>query len=353
MGLSLVLPLNAAAWGHDEGKIAAAPEHVQRTEPSGAPSTPPAQPAGDMPGPPAPGAAKPSASDRSAEPAPSQELSAPTQVSQPQASATEAAQPLTAEVMEVGGQAHWAAAGVSAATDEGWTPLKKGDRLSAGVQIRTSLRSFVQISFEGRHFVAIERATVAAVEAFHRTATDETVRIGLGYGTLRGGSTEGTLRANFEVVSPVATMAKRGTDGWEISVEPFTGAYRIALARYGLVEAIQQARAGRRFSRLVRPGEYATPQNIASMWLRQDVFDRVVPIHDAAGLTPADARFAAAHPTGIGVVAPGAGADVEHYTGRAVRLIDRPAPSAVRSVPLPGAPVLRPEGNFGVRGAGN
>ena len=69
---------------------------------------------------------------------------------------------------------------------------------------------------------------------------------------------EGKLRSDVVVDSTVATLAKRGTEGWQMRVEPMTGRFKISLAEYGLVDAVSKLRAAGRMSRTVRPGEYVT-----------------------------------------------------------------------------------------------
>ncbi len=252
----------------------------------------------------------------------------------------------TAVVIEVAGSVDWAAAGVSPLVAEGWTRVAVGDRLAAGMLIRTGLRSHVNLQFGVTTTVSIRSATYASIDQFYKSATTETVRVGLGYGTVRGGSSEGEMRADVTVDSTVATLAKRGTEGWQIQVEPGTGRFRISLAEYGLVEAIQKLSAERSASRTVRPGEYATHANIANMWIEQDIFDRNVSFYEATGLTEADAKFSADNTRGFGELGPGAGATLVDLSGRAgAAALAPPGPAPPAVGPL--GPVTRPEGNFG------
>jgi hypothetical protein len=181
------------------------------------------------------------------------------------------------------------------------------------------------------------------------------VRVGLGYGTVRGGSSEGTIRSDVIVDSPAATLAKRGTEGWQIEVEPGTQRFRISLAQYGLVEAIQKLGDERTRSRLVRPGEYATDANIANLWLKQDIFDRNVVFFAPEGLSEADAQYTLTNTSGMNVMAPGGGMAVSDLSQRvsASHVLDQIAANFPASAPPPTTaigsrvPVSRPEGNFG------
>ena len=263
-----------------------------------------------------------------------------------------------AVVIEVEGSVEWAGPGVAVLADEGWTPVELNDRLEAGQQIRTGLRSHVNLRFGEATFVSVRSATYASIDQFYRSATAESVRLDLAYGTIRGGSTEGEVRSDVTVESAVAALIKRGTEGWEMQVEPMTGRFRISLARYGLVEAIHKLRSGRRVLRSVRPGEYATERNIANMWIKQDIFDRNVQFYQAEALTLADAEFTAINTRGYGTLSPGGGSTLVDLSARvnAVSVLDQlsgglpPSTGPPSTVVLTPLPILRPEGNFGTGG---
>jgi len=263
----------------------------------------------------------------------------------------------SALAIEVAGKASWAIAGTSPIVADGWTPIAVGDELKPGTLIRTGLRSHVNLQFGETTTVSIRSASYASIDQFFRNATTETVRIGLGYGTVRGGSSEGEIRADVAVTAPVATLAKRGTEGWEIGVEAGTGRFRISLAEHGLVEAIKSVSGRRIASRRVLPGQYATNVNIANMWISQDIFDRNVAFYEARFVTASDARFFAANTGSYATLDPGGGSTLADLSGRFSRsfvLANRPG-SGVRPL-LPILPIglagpnSRPEGNFGTGG---
>jgi len=262
-----------------------------------------------------------------------------------------------ARVIEVAGVAHWAPAGTSPLAQKGWTAIRVDDSLTPGTLIRTGLRSHVNLQFGQTTTVSVRSASYASIDQFYREATTETVRVGLGYGTIRGGSSEGKIRADVEVTAPVATLAKRGTEGWEISVEPGTGRFRISLAERGLVEAIKTASGRRIASRTVRPGQYATNTSIANLWINQDIFDRNISFYDAHFLTLSDAEFLASNTGSFSTLEPGGGTDLVKLSGRFNRpgqLIRRPgviAATTLLTLPIGvSGPSLRPEGNFGTGG---
>lgn len=262
---------------------------------------------------------------------------------------------LSAVAIEVNGTVEWAVPGVSPLASKGWTPVKWKDRLEPGTQIRTGLRSHVHLQFGKTTVVAIRSATHASIDQLYRSASTEHIRLGLGYGTVRGGSVEGTIRSDVVIDSTVATLAKRGTEGWEMQVEPMTGRFRISLADYGLVEAMQKLRTAGRTSRTVRPGEYVTDTNIANMWIKQDIFDRNVKFYQADAISVADADFTSENTRGYGVLAPGGGSTLVDASARVssdfvLEQIADNFPGGVlppTTVFVPTAPIPRPEGNFG------
>jgi len=267
----------------------------------------------------------------------------------------------SAVVIGVTGEAEWAPAGVSVLEDEGWASIELDQTLSPGTQIRTGFRSQVNLRFGQATFVSIRSASFAGIAEFYLTETSETVRIELGYGTVRGGSTEGEVRSDVVVDSPQATLAKRGTDGWQVTVEAGTGRFHISLARHGLIEAIRKLTGDRSRSKLVRPGEYATVDNIANLWIDQAIFDRNVSFCVVEALTTADSGFAADNTDGLGVVVPGAGNATADLTGRtdsewtmaqiAANFPTVQSPQASGQPQPPSTvvflPIRRAEGNFG------
>lgn len=258
-------------------------------------------------------------------------------------------------VIEVVGKVDWAPAGVSPLVSNGWTPVALADELHPGTLVRTGLRSHVNLQFGETTTISVRSATYASIDQFLKSATTENVRIGLGYGTVRGGSTEGGIQSDVVVDSTVATLAKRGTEGWEMRIEPATGRFRISLAQHGLVDAIQKLAGGRTQSRTVRQGEYATQTNITNMWINQAIFDRNVKFFQATSMSAADATFALNNTRGFGELGPGGGTTLIDLSsrGRANTLANRNPAATLATVATllpaltPTAPLSRPEGNFG------
>lgn len=265
--------------------------------------------------------------------------------------------PLPAEVTEVGGTVEWAAPGVSVLGKEGWTAVKVGDKLAPGTQLRTGLRSHVNLKFGETTMISVRSATHAGIDQFYRSATTEHVRMGLGYGTVRGGSTEGEIRADVLIDSTVATLAKRGTEGWQMHVEPVSGRFNISLAEHGLVEAIRKTRDANRLNKTVRPGEYVTDANIGNLWISQDIFNRNVTFFQADAVTKADVKFNTENTRGFAVMSPGGGSNLtaSAYRTDASFVLDQiaernPGGSPPNLAVIEPGRIRLPDGNFGTGG---
>ena len=264
------------------------------------------------------------------------------------------AEDVLAEVIEVRGRVEQSAIDAAEADPAAskWTPVVQGEKLGGGVRIRTGLRAHLILRFGDASVVMIKRSTLASINQFYREANTDSIRLGLGYGAIRGGTSAGPVRSDFVVESTVATLAKRGTEGWEFWVEPYTGRFRVSLAEWGLVEALEKL-TGRR--RLVRPGEYANHANIGAMWIKQDIFDRAVHFYAAESLSPADLAANLRQLNGLGVAGPGLASETWASAGR-----HRVAPLSTgigtgpawqppfETMVLRPSYVERPEGNFGM-----
>ncbi len=261
-----------------------------------------------------------------------------------EAEESEEVEALQAKVLDVRGSVQQAPVGVGP-TESGWTAVEVDDLLDGGTQLKTGFRSSVVLQFGPDTVVQIRKASLASIDDYYKTATKKTVNLGLGYGTVRGGSTEAELRTDVVVDSTVATLAKRGTEGWQMFVEPTTGRFRISLARSGLVEAIRKATGARR---RVRAGEYATDRTMKVLWVNQAIFDREVSFYDADSMTETEAKFASLNPGGRSVVSPD--------SAQANNLSQSSGPASLGAAPIdepagitPGPRIrVRPEGDFGI-----
>jgi len=292
------------------------------------------------------------ASAAQAQPAPTpQPTPAPAATPAPDAEAKRTE--LEAQVIEVTGKVEYAQLDAKPLDKSAWKKVESDMRLPADTQIRTSLRSRCVLMFgeaPDQTVISVRRASLASISDYYRTQNEQRIRLGLGYGAIRGGSSEGELRSDVVIESTVATLAKRGTEGFEMEVEPVSGYYRIALAESGLVEALA---AGARRGRLVRPGEYVTSATLARLWIQQARFDRNVRFVATEAATYRDLEFLTRRTTGLANVGP-FGPEVTVPVRRRVdpRVLDNVRTLADRrqahTILLEHFGQYRPEGNFGL-----
>ncbi len=252
-------------------------------------------------------------------------------------------EPFQARVVLVSGSVSYSLPGAA------WQPAKVGDQLPAGTKIRTQIRSRVGLAFGDDAVVVVERATLASIEQFHRTADTKRVALGLGHGTIRASTAETTLRSDMTIQTPTATLSKRGTHNFGISYEPSTQHFRIWIYGQGLVEALNELSMESQF---LTAGQYVTQAMI--QWILTNTLDRWVKVVDAYGLDDAEKLFNAINESGIGVVEPGEGANIYAMNGRdagqlaaALAAQQGLIPLILINQPPTLGVVTRGEGNFG------
>ncbi len=258
-----------------------------------------------------------------------------------------ALQPGQARVIALSGAASYAIVDAQGVRGE-WRPIKVGDLLPRGTQIRTQLRSKLGLAFGDSTVVLIERATLASIDQFERGADSQKVSLGLGHGMIRASAVDATLRSDMTIQTPTATLSKRGTRDFGIEYEPSTGRFRVWLGGEGLVEALSLLT---RESRLVYPGQYVTQAMIR--WIETLATDRWVPVVDTFGQTPAETQFNRdqGRNSGLAVANPGGGYATHFAAGQNTGLNLTGSFSPGRPtiiIPPTGSVIIpRPEGNFG------
>jgi len=255
---------------------------------------------------------------------------------------------LSAKVIEVEGGVEFASGAADPFDVAAWKPVELNMLLPPDSQIRTGMRSRCTLQFGEEPditVVQLRRATLAKISDYRRSGDTQRVRIGLGYGAVRGGSSEGTLRSDVVVDSSVATLAKRGTEGWEIEIEPVSGTFRISLSRSGLVEAYSKAE---KRSQEVAPGEYVSNETIARLWINQEIFDRAVAFYEPFSLTEYEVELMLGENSGYSSLGPN-GSQLYGNAGRRSAGFGASAYyiPPVRTFVFQRLPVRRAEGNFG------
>lgn len=200
----------------------------------------------------------------------------------PTATAPSDIEKLQATCIRVKGKAQYAHVGAKATDAKAWKPLKVGETYGDGIQIRTAFRSSVSFKFGDDTYVEVGRSTLAALTTLHRSGNKKVTRIGLDYGEVRGGvaETEEGLRSDFEIDSPLATLSKRGTEGFSLYVERGTGRFQARLADSGLVEVLHKT-TGRR--QRIRPNQWVTQAMLN--WADQAKYNRQIVVADVFSQT--------------------------------------------------------------------
>lgn len=253
------------------------------------------------------------------------------------------AQRMEATVAEVKGSVKKAPTGTNTAEAAGWTVVKLNDRLAPGTQIKTGFRSSVSLLFGDDTVIHVKQLSNASINDYYTTATVKSVRLGLGYGTIRGGSTESELRSDVVVDSTVATLAKRGTEGWQLQVDPSTGRFSASVSRSGLIEALSLLTGS---SRTVGPNEYANEKNIMLMWVKQDIYDRLASFYPQEGVSETDFEAGALNTGGTSVLSPGSGTEANEIIQR-VQPGEFGGPDQIPPQFVATSLVDRPEADFG------
>lgn len=258
-----------------------------------------------------------------------------------------AMQATAAEVVDVQGQANCSLLQADGTYGEKRT-IKKGDRLSAGTKIQTRFRSYVVLSFGGDTVVKIDPLTEASVDQYLQSSEARDVVLGLGHGMVRGGSVAPTLRSEMAIVTPTATLTKRGTFEFGLRYEAGTGRYMAYLTQEGLVDVLNRTT---RVRRTLEPNQFVTQAMVR--WVQTAVFSRWVSVQDVFGLTANDAQFGSRSNTGQSVASPGGGALANVAGGQNNAPFGgafRVSPTVPVTLPTTGQGTIgRAEGNFGAR----
>ena len=125
-------------------------------------------------------------------------------------------QPLRATAALVTGRVLQAPVGVVATDTQAWNRVAQGDELSAGTQVRVSIRSTLLLQYGDDTVVQLKSMTLASLDELYRTETRKHSKFGLAYGAIRGSVRERELRSDMIIGLPTVTCSKEGTRDFEI-----------------------------------------------------------------------------------------------------------------------------------------
>lgn len=207
---------------------------------------------------------------------------------------------IKARAIEVNGSVDWAPLESSE-----WKPVKLNDEFSEQTKFRTGVRSSLKLQIgdeEPYSCMMIDSVGKTVLSEAYKTSDTKKVRVGVGYGKVRAGVSEGGLKSDFTVDSPVATLSKRGTWGFSLYYERDTDAFEVGLTDSGLVDALSKISGDRRS---VAPGQLVT--QAMRRWLDQVQLFRNVPIADVLGQSDIEVAFNRLDSDGLGVTNVGSG----------------------------------------------
>jgi hypothetical protein len=273
-------------------------------------------------------------------------LAQTTQATQATSAPTERT-PITARVLEIRGDAKHAPIG-----SEDWQACAVDEEYPEQTVIETGVRSSIKLQIgndDTYTAIVIESASRTVLSEAYRTADAKRVRIGVGYGRMRGGVAEGGLKSEFTVDSPVATLSKRGTWDFGLFFERGTDRFEIFLLDQGLVDAFSKVMGQHR---TVLPRELVT--QTMRRWLDQAQLVRNVPIVDFLGQADTSVAFNELDNSGLRVLNPEGGYTVlvdlsnTFSQDQFTTLVRHSLPTLGEVVsPVTGGRITRPEGFFG------
>lgn len=219
------------------------------------------------------------------------------------------------QVVACDGKASVAGIGVDPATDAGWRPIKVGEYLTAGQQVRTGARQVVQlvaVPSDPPTVIQIEKMSHVQISDLEFRAGDQGKeaysRMQIGYGAVRAGVAEGATRSNMEIASPGATLSKKGTDifrFWYYNQNDW--GMSLSDRGRGLIQAIQNRQnlgitggglSGSN-SRFVRPGQSVNQEMLRT--IETEIFNRFVNVNDLYGLTNGDIKLISLWGNGLNI----------------------------------------------------
>ncbi|MCG8406553.1 MAG: hypothetical protein MI923_15265 [Phycisphaerales bacterium] len=224
------------------------------------------------------------------------------------------------EVINVQRGVYVSTIGVDPKLKAGWRPVKVGDLLIAGEQIRTGMRARVKLVARPATpptVLMLESGTLMSIDELAKIGGTHKSRIGLRYGAVRAGVAEGQVRSDMEITCPVATLSKKGTDIFRIEYN-LNGRFNMSLSERGrgLLQAIQlemNAKGDllRTRSRFMTPGQFVTQRMLQAIDNVQ--FDREINVNDIFGLGDQEQVIALLNDRGLGFLFP-QGTNLSNFT---------------------------------------
>lgn len=212
--------------------------------------------------------------------------------------------PLTAKAVVVQGRVYQAPVGVEATDTDAWTSVNEGDELSAGTQIRVSIRSTLMLHYGDDTVIQLKSMTLASLDDLWRTETNKHSKIGLAYGAMRGSVREKELRTDMIIESPTVTASKEGTEDFGIRTMRGSPWWRAEGPRVGTI-VVRDMGTGQ-MTRLSF-SQLADYFNIGVPAVGRNLLDQLVNLYDPEYKSSGEEIFDYFTDTGSSVIGPGLG----------------------------------------------
>jgi len=108
------------------------------------------------------------------------------------------------------------------AAGQPWVPVKVGDRLSEGADLRTGFRAHCLLEMT-QSAVKVDPLTVVRIGELRSDGSTVRTRLYLKQGNLESDVSKTGQKNDFAIVTPAATLSVRGTTGIEVSYFPAFG----------------------------------------------------------------------------------------------------------------------------------
>ncbi len=157
------------------------------------------------------------------------------------------------------------------AAGQPWVPVKVGDRLSEGADLRTGFRAHCLLEMT-QSAVKVDPLTVVRIGELRSDGSTVRTRLYLKQGNLESDVSKTGQKNDFAIVTPAATLSVRGTTGIEVSYFPaFGGEY--SLTKSGLIALL----GALGYQTLVYPGEVTDDSAKPFFtWIRQQFESKAI-----------------------------------------------------------------------------
>lgn len=157
--------------------------------------------------------------------------------------------------------------------DDRWTATQIDDMLDEGTEVRTGMRSRLELVLhDGTTEVIVESSTRAALTSLLQTGDTETTRVDVKDGAVQASISEGTLRSDFAIRCPGAVLTREGTEGLRLTYDAGTGWFRATLD-HGLGRVTRNNRSARYL-----PGQSVTRLSVEQTVALGQLLERTIPL---------------------------------------------------------------------------